>query len=210
MVTTVTLCWTHDVTHFLPRTQRIVAHGIAERLRTASGSERHVVMSVALVEPRTLLVVLNCPIGFLLPRNTEVDLATLFLHRTHHTILLIEHIDVATGGDHVFVEFHTISMRIAPEHPSLSVVVNKHRWVDIIPVLLLPYEWLAEWVFERSVRRICYEHANTMSVQRCIEIELTVALHCLNSPSTVLTTAPFEVAERCHSTMFSPVHHIGS
>ena len=167
-------------------------------------------MSVALVEPRTFLVVLNCPIGFLLPRNTEVNLATLFFHRTHHTILLIEHIDVTTGGDHVLVEFHTICMRITPEHPSLSVVVDEHRWVDIIPVLLLPYEWLAEWVFERSVWRISYEHPDTMSMQRCIEIELTVALHRLDGPSTVLTTAPFEVTERCHSTMFCPVHHISS
>ena len=101
-------------------------------------------------------------------------------------------------------------MRIAPEHPSLSVVVDEHRWIDIIPMLLLPYEGLAEWILERSIWRISHQHANTMSVQRGIEIELTVALHRLDGPSTVLTTAPFEVTERCHSTMLCPVHHISS
>ena len=100
-------------------------------------------------------------------------------------------------------------MWVTPEHPSLSVIVDEHRGVDIVPMFLLPYKRFAKRVFERSVRRVCHQHANTMSVERCIEIELAITLDSLNSPSTILSTTPFEVAQRCHSTMVCPVHHVG-
>ena len=43
-----------------------------------------------------------------------------------------------------------------------------------------------------------------------IKIVLTITLYGLDSPSTVLTTAPWEILQRSHCTMFGPVHHISS
>ena len=101
-------------------------------------------------------------------------------------------------------------MWVSPVHISLTIIVGINRWIDIIPVTLIPNQRFAEWVFEWSVRRIGHQHTNAMTMQRGIQVILTVTLYGLDSPTTVLATAPGEVLQRSHCTMFGPVHHIGS
>ena len=81
-------------------------------------------------------------------------------------------------------------MGVAPVHIGLTVVVDEHRGVDVVPVLLLPYQRLAERVFERTVGRVGHEHADAVTVERGIEVVLTVALDGLDGPGAVLTAAP--------------------
>ena len=192
MVTTVALCGTHDIVLPLPRTHGRVAHGIAQCLRTASRGISQIVFTITLIEPRTFLVVLHLPGSLFAPWSTEVDLSTLFLDRTHHAILLVEHKDIAAGRDHVLIELDTIDMRVAPVHISLSVVINKHRGVDIIPVLRLPHQGLAKGILERTIRRVGYQDADAMTMKRCIEIILAIALYGLYGPCTIVAGAPRE------------------
>ena len=143
MVTAVALGRTHDVVLPYPRTRRTVAHGVAQSLRTAGGGIAQIVVPVALIDPRTFLIVLHRPVGLLLIRHPEVDLGTFGLHRAHHTVFGIEHTDIAAGGDHILVELDVIDMRVTPVHIRLSVVVDEYRRVDIVPMLLLPNEGFA-------------------------------------------------------------------
>ena len=143
MVTTVALGRTHDVVLPYPRTRRTVAHGVAQRLRTAGGGITQIVMPVALIDPRSFLIVLHRPVGLLLIRHPEVDLGSFVLDRAHHTVFGIEYADIATGGDHILVELDVIDMRVTPVHIRLSVVVDEYRRVDIVPMLFLPNERFA-------------------------------------------------------------------
>ena len=103
MVATVALCRFHDVVLPFPWTCWGVTHGIAQRLRTTGSGIAEVVMTIALVEPRTFLIVLHGPTGLLSPRCTEVDLRTFLLDGTHHAILGIQHEDIALGRNHVLI-----------------------------------------------------------------------------------------------------------
>ena len=209
MVTTVALSRTHDVTLLYPRTCRRVAHGIAQSFRTAGTGKAQVVVTIALVEPRSFLIVLNSPIGFLAPRGTKINLSTILLDGAHNTVLGIKHMDVATGRDHILVKLDVIDIGIAPVHVSLTIIVDKHRGIDVLPVFALPHEGFAQGILERSVWRVSYQHANTMTMQRGIEIVLAMTLNSLDGPSTVLTRTPGEILQRSHSTVFGPVYHIG-
>ena len=152
MITTVAFRRTHDVVLPLPRTRRTVAHGVAQGLRTAGRGITEVIMTVALIDPRTFLIVLHGPVGSLRFGHPKIDLGTLFLDGTHHTILRIEHTDVTTGRNHILIELDVIDMRIAPVHIGLTIVINEHRRIDVIPMLFLPYERFAKGIFERTVR----------------------------------------------------------
>src|SRR5574344_1576626 len=72
--------------------------------------------------------------------------------------------DVALSGNHILVESHAICVGIAPIHISLSVVVNPHRRVDVIPVLLSPHERFAKRLLEWAKGRVGNEHTNTIAV----------------------------------------------
>ena len=100
-------------------------------------------------------------------------------------------------------------MRVAPIHICLSVVINKHRGVDIIPVLRLPHQRLTKRILERTIRRVGYQNADAMTMKRCIEIVLAIALYGLDGPCTIVAGAPRELLQGSHSTMLGPVHHIG-
>ena len=152
---------------------------------------------------------LHGPTGFLAPGSAEVNLCTFLLDRTHDAVLRIKHIDVATGRNHILVELDVIDIGIAPVHVGLTVIVNEHRGIDVLPMLLLPNQRFAKGVFKRSVGRVSHQHTDTMSVQWCIEIVLTIAFDSLDSPGTVLTRTPGEILQRSNGTMFSPVNHIG-
>ena len=208
MVTTVTLRRTHNVVFPHPRTCGRVAHCITQSLRTAGSGISQIVMTVTLIEPRSLLIVLQSPISFLRPGYAKVCFGSLFLDRAHHTILRINHKDIALCRNHILIELDAIDMWVTPVHISLPIIIDEDWGVDIIPMFLLPHKGFTQWITERTVRRISYQHTNTMTMQRSIEIILAVMLYRLNSPRTVITTAPFELLQRSYSTMLCPVHHI--
>ena len=109
-------------------------------------------MAASLIEPWAFLIVLNSPIGFLAPGGTKINLSTVLLDGTHNAVLGIKHMDVAAGRYHILIELDVIDVWIAPIHIGLPVVVDKHRGVDVFPVLFLPHEGFPKRVFERSVR----------------------------------------------------------
>ena len=76
VVTTVALGGLHDISFRHPRTCGGVAHGIAESLWTTGGGIGEVIMAMALIEPRTFLIVLN---------------------------VVVELHDVALQGDHIVI-----------------------------------------------------------------------------------------------------------
>ena len=152
---------------------------------------------------------LDSPRCLLAPRCAEVDLGTWLLDGTHLAILRVEHDDVTVGRYHVLVQLDAVGLWVAPIHIGLTIVVDEDAGVDVVPVLLLPYQRLTQRIAERTVGGVCDQHANAMTMQRSIEVVLAIALYGLYGPGTVLTTAPLEILQRSDSAMFGPVDHIG-
>ena len=86
-------------------------------------------------------------------------------------------------------------MRVAPVHIGLSVVINKHRGVDVVPVLFLPDERLSQRIDKGTVGRVGYQHANAVAVDGTIHIPFAVALHHAFGPGTIVALVPLEVAQ---------------
>ena len=99
-------------------------------------------------------------------------------------------------------------MRVAPIHIGLSVVVGKDRWVNIIPMLPLPYQRLAEGVFERTVRSVGNEDCDAVTMEWSIEVVFAVALYGLDGPCAIVATAPGNILQGCYGTVLCPVYHI--
>ena len=172
----------HDVSFILPRTRRRITHGIANTFRTTGRCKCQVVMPIALIEPRTFLIIID---------------------------FVIQFCDFARIGNHVLVQLHIIHIWVSPIHICLSVSVYPHRWVDVVPVLTLPDERFADRVNKRTVWRICNKHTDAMPMNRAIHIELSISLNDLLSPSTIVTIIPLEIFQRSHGTTILPVHHVG-
>ena len=139
-------------------------------------------MTIAFVEPRTFLIVLWNVVK---------------LH------------DVALERNHIIVEQGTIHIRVAPIEISLTVDVDEHRWVDVVPMLFLPCKRFANRVFEWTLRAVAHEHSNAMTVDRAIHIPFAVAFNNTFCPCAVLLVIPLEILERSHSAMILPVNHVG-
>ena len=117
--------------------------------------------------------------------------------------------DLALQRDHVVVQLGVEGVGIAPVEVGLSVIVSIHRRVDVEPVALVPYQWLAQGVLEGSVGGVGLQYGDAMTVEWGIEVVLPIALHRLDGPGSVLTTAPGNVLQRSHGSMLRPVHHVG-
>ena len=174
-------CGAHDIAFRLPRTCGQVACGIPYGLGTAGGGVGQIVTAPTFVYPRTLLIIVD---------------------------VVIESDNAVLKRNHVIVEPGIIGMWIAPVHVCLPVVVDEHRRIDVIPVLPLPNERLPQGIAEGAVGGIADEHSYAVSVQRRIEIELSVALHGLYGPCPVLPAAPWEILQRGNGTVLRPVHHV--
>ena len=100
----------------LPRAVDALAHGIG-RLFGESHGEAQVVPVAPLVNPRRLGVEV-------LSRRGERRLVDAGDADGH---------DVALGLHHVVLELDVVELGVAPEHVGLTVVVNPHRGVDVLP-----------------------------------------------------------------------------
>ena len=117
--------------------------------------------------------------------------------------------DVATGGNHILVEFDAIEIGIAPIHIGLTVIINKHGRVDVVPVLFLPDERFAQRIDKGTVGRVGHQHADTVAVDGTIHIPLSVAFHHAFGPGTIVALVPLEVTQRGHRAVILPVDHVG-
>ena len=138
-------------------------------------------MPIALIEPRSLLIMLDMR-----------EFYCLTLER-----------------DHIVVQLGVEGVGIAPIEVSLSVVVGIYRRVDVVPVALVPHQRLTQGILKRAVGRVGFEYGNAVSVKRSVEIVLAIALYGLDGPGSILTTAPGNILQRGHGSVFRPVHHIG-
>ena len=86
-----------------------------------------------------------------------------------------------------------IELGITPVHVGLSIIVDQHRGVNIVPMLLLPHERLADWISERTIGGIADKHAYAIAVKRAIHIVFTVAVHHLLGPGSVVAATPLEI-----------------
>ena len=167
MVAASALSVVHNVALVFPRPCGAVTHRIAYTLGAACRRKRKIVVSVSLIEPGTLLIIFDM--------------------RQFH--------DVARIGNHILVQLHIVEVGVAPIHVSLSVVIDEYGRIYIVPMLFLPHERLAYGVLERAVRRIGYEHAYAVTVNRAIHVELAVTLYNLFSPGSVILVNPLEILQ---------------
>ena len=116
-------------------------------------------MAITLVEPRTFLIVGN----------------------------MRKFGDTTGQRRHVVAQLCPERMGVAPVHIGLTIVVGIDAGVDIKPVALVPYQRLAERIFERSIGRVSHQHTDAMTMQWSIEIVFAIALYRLDSPGTVFT-----------------------
>ena len=182
MVASIAQRGAHDVVLPLPGPCGRIAHRIAQSLRATGGGKGAIVMSIALIEPRAFLIMLD--VG---------QLCHLTLQR-----------------DHIIVEFGVEGMWISPIQVSLSVGVGIDRRIDVEPVALVPYQRLTQWILERTIRGVGFQDGDTVPVEWGIEVVFPIALYRLDGPGSVLSTAPGDVLQRGYGTVLRPVYHISS
>ena len=153
-------------------------------------------------DPRTLSVrvlILRAPVAL-----GWIGRAETFLGH-----LEVEHF--AGEADHFLVQLHAIDAGITPVEPSLTVVVNHHGRVDMIPAAVL-VEGLADGVTEGASGRISHSHTDGHAARETgmgtdVPVELAVALDALAGPGTVVS--PAETFQREGASVVGPVHHVG-
>ena len=93
-------------------------------LRHTTGSIEQLINTIALSEPGAFYI----RVLILLP------LLTLTHDRTAKSLFgHVQTTEFAAIGNHVAVQFQVVALRIAPHQPGLTVIINHHRGVDMIP-----------------------------------------------------------------------------
>ena len=111
-------------------------------------------------------------------------------------------------GYHVLVEPGPVYVRIAPVHVGLTVVVNKHRRINVFPMFLLPYQRMSQRVLERAEGAVGHQHADAVSMDGAVHVELAIPFHHAFRPGSVGAVVPFEIGQRGHGPVVFPVHHV--
>ena len=92
--------------------------------RNTSGSIQQLIGTITLSQPRALHIRVLILLPFL---SFAHDRATKSLFRHVQTTQL------TTIGNHVAVEFQVVALRITPHQPCLTIVINHHCRIDMIP-----------------------------------------------------------------------------
>ena len=85
-----------------------------------------------------------------------VFLATFTLVHGRRSEGLLRHVKLTqftTIGDHVLVQLQVVALGVTPHEPCLTVIVNHHRWVDVVPRTILKQRF-ADGITERASRRV--------------------------------------------------------
>ena len=140
----------------------------------ATGGIEQVVAAGSLHEPRAFHVGVLILKAFLtLVHGGRAE--SLLSHREHAHLTLV--------GDHVAVEFQVVDTGITPHEPCLSVVVDHHRGVYVVPLAVF-IERFPDGIAEGTCRRVADCHADGHATRQFgvgtdIPVELTVALNGL-------------------------------
>ena len=123
---------------------------------------------------------------------------------------LIHRLHLASQRYHIAIQFGVVDLRIAPEDPGLSVVVDHHRRIDVIPLAVL-IQRFADGIAKRTRRRVGHSHTDShatrdLRVGTDIPIVLAVALDGLRGPCTII--GPLKGIQTHQRTMIGPVHHV--
>ena len=172
----------HDDSCIFPRAYRRRCRAVRDVFRHTTSSIQQLVHAFPLGQPRTFDIRVLILLALL----------TLAHHRTAKGFLgHVKLTQFAAIGNHVAVQLQVIALRITPHEPSLSVVVNQHGRVDMVPRAVLK-QGLANGVAERSRRRVADSHTDGHSLRQPgmgtdVPVELTIALDTLRSPGTVVS-----------------------
>ena len=208
----------HYLTAIRPRTLGRRSRGVGYVLGYATSGIEQVVLShsllgtlaalvdgidIALHYPRTLgIAVFVCHVLAALLHIGRAKALNGLLHRLH----------LAANRHHVRIQTGIMYDGVTPEEPCLTVVVNHHRGVDVVPRAIF-IERLADGITEGSGGCVAHSYtdghaAADLGVGTDIPIVLTIALYGLRGPGTVVGPREGGEAEGC--AVVGPVDHVGT
>ena len=195
----------HDLARILPRAGGVGGCGVADVFRHTASRIEEVVAATPqglFHQPRPLHVAVL--VG--LPR-----LALVYLGAAESLLGHVEASQFAGVGNHVAVQLQVVALRVAPHEPGLSVVVNHHGGIDVVPRAVLE-ERFPQRVAEGPRGRVGHGHADghasgQLRVGADVPEELAVALDALRRPGAVV--GPGERFECQRRAVVAPVHHVG-
>ena len=171
--------------HIFPGAVDAVAHGVCDFL-WPSGGVGQIVLVAAAVYPRRL---------------GEVGQ----LHTMYRAVQL----------NHIGLEAGVVAVFVAPEEICLTVVVDKHGWVDAYPrvrgsgAVGLCEQRAADGVAERSARRVGDGHADARAVGADIIVVLAVALDTLGGIGRMGAVPRLKLLYPKRYGMLRPMLHVG-
>ena len=127
----------HNLTGIGPRASGVGSSAVRDMLGNATGGVEQLVnlrrvylifLTVNLANPRSLGVTVLILLAFL---------ALVHCGRTEGFLSHIETPQLTTVRDHVLVQLQVVALGISPHQPRLTVVINHHRGVDMIPATVL-------------------------------------------------------------------------
>ena len=139
-----------------------------------TSSIKQLVGAITLSQPRTL------NIGVLV----TLSLLTLVHHRTTKGFLChVESAQFATIGNHVAIQLQIVALWITPHEPSLAIVINQYRWVNMVPTAIFEQR-LSNSITEWACWRVAHSNTNSHTIgylRMCTDIpkEFAIALYTL-------------------------------
>ena len=191
----------HNLACIFPRTCGRGSGTVGDMFGHTTGSIEQLIYTITLGEPWTLyirILILFSLLALTHDRTTK----SLFGH--------IQTTQFTAIGNHIAIQLQVVALRVTPHQPCLTIIINHHRGVDMIPRAILE-EGLTKGILERTCRTVAHSHTDghtTREFAMCtdIPIVLTVALYRLTGPRTVVS--PRETLQSQWRTMVGPVHHI--
>ena len=102
----------------------------------------------------------------------------------------VDHTKLTRIRDHILIKFQIVNPRVTPHEPSLTIIIDHHRRIDMIPRAVLEQRF-SNGITEGARGRITHCHTDGHTSGQAgmgtdIPIELTVALNCLRGPGTII------------------------
>ena len=119
-------------------------------------------------------------------------------------------LNISFCRDHVFIELYKITLRIAPKHIGLTVIINKNRWIDI--GITFGNQRLTQRINKWSIRTVAYCHSNPILIAtvcyRYINVKFTITLYGGRCPC--ILQGPIKICVFQNCSVIGPVYHIFS
>ena len=138
----------HNLASILPGTCWRRCRTIRDMLGHTTSSIQQLIGAVTFGNPRSLYVTIF--IGF--------TLFAFLHHRTAKSLFghgQLTHLTVVRY--HVTVQLQIVALWITPHQPCLTIVINHHGWIDMIPTAVLK-QWFSECIFKWPCWTIAHSH----------------------------------------------------